>query len=73
MWRTGDNAAWPLPLMASQAQFTEESHTADGVQGSELAPRCHVHMHQMGVEGETKKLGEKNNGIKAARGRGMGQ
>lgn len=59
--------------MASQAQFTEESHRADGVQGNELAPRCLVHMHQMGVEGETKKLGEKNNGIKAARGRGMGQ
>ncbi|KAK2826308.1 hypothetical protein Q5P01_020522 [Channa striata] len=51
--------------MASQAQFTVESHTADGVQGSELAQRGHVHMQQMGAEEETKKLGEKNNDMKA--------
>lgn len=38
---------------------------ADGVQGSELAQRGHVHMHQMRVEEETKKLGERNNDLKA--------
>lgn len=48
----------------AMAQFTVESHTADGVQGSELALRGRVHTHQMGVERETKKLGEKNNDIK---------
>ena len=48
-----------LPETTSQARFTVESHTADGVQGSELAPRGHVHTQQMGGEEETKKLGEK--------------
>lgn len=51
--------------MASQAQFTVESHTADGVQGSELAQRGRVRTHQMGVEEETKQLGERNNDMKA--------
>lgn len=42
--------------MQAVAQFTVESHTADGIQGSELAARVRVHAEQMGVDEQTKKL-----------------
>lgn len=48
-----------LPETTSRAQFTVESHTADGVQGSELAPRGHIHTQQMGEKKRQRNWGRK--------------
>lgn len=63
---TGDNTGRSLPGTSGGAQFTVESLTADGVQGSELAPRGHVHTHgRWGWKERQREEGWKNNDIKA--------